>query len=402
MRVIAYMLVTLAALLFGAGVAHAGGSPTCVAPETKLSWPAVNPVWEMCWLSPSQSVGPRGSGMELRNVYWRGQLVMRRAHAPMLFAEYKGGQGGNCYRDWKDDPTGVLAAAVTQNQLGDIPPGGNPGITSCDRSNDATASYGTCPFALPVPAGYNCTAGVTIENMGTHVRLTSQYRADWYMYASRIEFYPDGRIVPNFGFGNRNGTFNSVTHWHHNYWRFEFDIDGLGNNTVSIDDQDQVTEFSDVRSAGGGVGGGPRTWSVRNPVNGNGYRMVPGASDYDYPTNESGRNFHTVDFMATRAHSGEYGDSSSYDLFDCEMHKDNLVNGESIANTNQAIYYHVSVRDTTSNSWPNGCSGGGCLPQDSMVCKKAGPTLVPFGPWADLIFADGFEILVPGASTHAF
>ncbi|MCB1577466.1 MAG: hypothetical protein KDI81_09055, partial [Xanthomonadales bacterium] len=90
-------------LLFPAAVPVArAASPTCVAPEVKLSWPSTNPIWEMCWLGPDQSVGPRGSGMELRNVYWNGQLVMRRAHAPMLFAEYKDGFGGDCYRDWKD------------------------------------------------------------------------------------------------------------------------------------------------------------------------------------------------------------------------------------------------------------------------------------------------------------
>ncbi len=390
--------LSICVLLVVAGMSVARAeSPTCVSPETKLSWPAVNPIWEMCWLPPNESVGPRGSGMELRNVYWNGKLVMRRAHAPMLFAEYKGGSGGNCYRDWKDDTTASLAASVVQNQLGSIPDGGDTAITSCDRSSNATASYGTCPFALPIPSGYNCTQGVAIENLGDHVRLTSQYRADWYMYASRFEFYSDGRMMPSFGFGNRNGTFNNVTHWHHNYWRFEFDIEGLGSNTVSIDDQDQTTEFSDIRNSSGGISGGPRTWSIRNQATGNGYRLVPGPTDYDFVTNESGRNFHSVDFMATQAHTGEYGDTPSYSLSDCTMHKDNIVNSESIANNNQAIYYHVSVRDTTANSWPNGCTGASCLPQDSMECKKAGPTLYPFGPWADLIFASGFDVLVPGA-----
>ncbi|HMM66670.1 MAG TPA: hypothetical protein PKC03_06980 [Dokdonella sp.] len=381
--------------------AHAG-SPTCVAPEVKLSWPSANPVWEMCWLGPNQSVGPRGSGMELRNVYWRGQLVMRRAHAPMLFAEYKDGFGGNCYRDWKDERTPVLAAVGVQNQLGTIPSGQPAATTSCDRSQDPTASYGTCPFALPTPPGYSCANGVMIEDLGDSVRLTTQYVADWYMYSSRFVFHRDGRMEPSFGFGNRNGTFNSVTHWHHNYWRFEFDIDGLGNNVVSIDDIDVATEFSDVRNAGGGPGGGPRTWSVRNPVSGNGYRFVPGASDYAVPADESGRGLHTVDFMATQAHFGEYGDTPDYLLGDCVMHADNLVNGESIANNNQALYYRVGVRDATANDWPPGCTTGTCIPQDSMVCKKAGPTLVPFGPWADLIFADGFDVLVPGANRYAF
>ena len=385
-------------LLFPAAVPVArAASPTCVAPEVKLSWPSTNPIWEMCWLGPDQSVGPRGSGMELRNVYWNGQLVMRRAHAPMLFAEYKDGFGGDCYRDWKDIRTPIFSLPAVQNQLGTVPDPNSPAaITSCDRSDQPTQSYGTCPFALSNP-GYTCANGVTIEDLGDSVRLTAQYIADWYMYSSRFVFYSDGRMQPSFGFGNRNGTFNDVTHWHHNYWRFEFDIDGLGNNVVSIDNTDQSVEFSDVRNVGGGIGGGPRTWSVRNAVSGNGYRLVPGASDYAFQTNESGRGFHTVDFMATKAHVGEYGDTPSYDLFDCEMHKENLVNGESIANTNQALYYHVSVRDTTANSWPPGCSGGSCLPQDSMVCKKAGPTLVPIGPWADYIFANGFDVLVPGA-----
>ena len=392
---IAFMCLLFACTGFSA-VGHAA-TPTCVAPEVKLSWPATNPVWEMCWLGPNQSVGPAGSGMELRNVHWNGQLVLRRAHAPMLFAEYKGGAGGDCYRDWKDDRTPILAASTVQNQLGVVPIGGNPATTSCDRSNAPTTSYGTCPYGLPTPTGYNCAQGVMIEDLGDRVRLTAQYVADWYMYSSRFEFLADGRMEPTFGFGNRNGTFNSVTHWHHNYWRFEFDIDGDGANVVSTNGVDQTAEFSDVRNATGGIGGGPTTWEVRNATSGNGFRLIPGANDYLVPANQSGRGFHMTDFMATRANTGEYGDVPDYDLFDCEMHTANLVNGQSIANTNQALYYRVAVRDTTANSWPSGCSGAACQAQDSMICKSAGPQWVPFGPWADLIFANGFDALVPGA-----
>ena len=116
-------------------------------------------------------------------MYWNGQLVLRRAHAPMLFAEYKGGFGGDCYRDWKDEPTPTLAAATVQNQLGSISRRRQPGASRLVIvSKNATTSYGICPFLLPIPGGYNCTAGVAIEDMGDHVRLTSQYRADWYMY----------------------------------------------------------------------------------------------------------------------------------------------------------------------------------------------------------------------------
>ena len=36
-----------------------------------LQWPAANPVWEMCWVQPSQSVAADGSGLELRDVHYK-------------------------------------------------------------------------------------------------------------------------------------------------------------------------------------------------------------------------------------------------------------------------------------------------------------------------------------------
>ena len=191
---------------------------------------------EMCWLDPDDSVGPRGSGMELRNVYWNGQLVLRRAHAPMLFAEYKDGNGGDCYRDWKDTRTSTLAAAVVQNQLGDIPAGGNSAITACDRSTHPTNSYGTCPFQLPIPGGYTCAQGIAIENMGDHVRLTAQYDADWYMYASRMNFMQTAASFRALAL-QRPRHYNAVPTGTIN-WRFEFDVDGLATTwSASTPDQ---------------------------------------------------------------------------------------------------------------------------------------------------------------------
>jgi hypothetical protein len=58
------------------------------------------------------------------------------------------------------------------------------------------------------------------------------------------------------------------------------------------------------------------------------------------------------------------------------------------------LYYRASVRDTTANDIP--AAGGGFLPQDSMVCKRVGPTLQLFGnfPIAEgdfLFLKDGME-----------
>lgn len=376
MRLLARFSMVLLAVT-GAPVVLAA-SPNCaVEGGTLMSWPADEPIWEMCWLPPNQSSGPRGSGLELRAIHYRGIQVARRIHAPMLFAEYA---TQTCYRDWKDTGTPTLAHSSTHDQLGVPPDLTRLAATSCSVSQHPTASYGTCPFQQSTGSGYSCTAnnGIVIEDLGDHVRFVSQYRADWYMYDSRVRFYENGVIEPTFGFGNNNGTFNSTTHWHHNYWRFDFGIDGQDSHIVSTNGVDQAIEFHDLRGAPGS-----KTWEVRNPASGRGYQFVPGVNDYLSATNESGRNFHTIDFMATRYQANEYGDNPNYSLGDCGMNQNALVNGGNIFEQDVVLWYRVGVRDATSNNWPPGCGGAGnpCDPQDSMICKSAGPQLVPFGDW---------------------
>ncbi len=41
-------VVAVGGLLAFAPSAARADSPTCTAPEVKLSWPAVKPVWELC------------------------------------------------------------------------------------------------------------------------------------------------------------------------------------------------------------------------------------------------------------------------------------------------------------------------------------------------------------------
>lgn len=348
----------------------------CSGTETKLSWPAVNPVWEMCWLRPTQSSGPRGSGLELRQVEYNGFSVLKRAHAPMLFAEYT---SSTCYRDWKDTNSSFLAQPAVRNQLGLS--NAFTGTTSCDRSAHPTTSYGTCPFQLPGRTAADCFAGVAIEDRGDNVMLTTQYSADWYLYTSRFVFYANGSFDAQFGFGNRDGTNNQTTHWHHNYWRLDLDIDGAVNNVLSINNAVQNTEFTSLISQAGGPGGVERTYEVKNTVTGRGYRMSPGRQDYTYPVNQSGRNFHLTDVLGTLYQANEYTDrGNTNNLNDCAMLGNNLANSQDIggagAGSDVVLYYRVGVRDQTG--------------VDSMICKSAGPIFTPIGNWNSLL-QDGFE-----------
>jgi hypothetical protein len=82
----------LAIALFGAASAWSGvaqaAQPVCTGSENLISWPIANPLWEMCWLRPVDSSGANGSGLELRDIHYRGQLVLKRAHAPIVNVEY--------------------------------------------------------------------------------------------------------------------------------------------------------------------------------------------------------------------------------------------------------------------------------------------------------------------------
>ena len=377
--------VLCAAAGLGATTDVRAESPVCSGNEVLLSWPTVNPIWELCYLPPSQSSGPRGSGMELRNVYLHGKLALKRAHAPILFAEYT---TSTCYRDWKDtDGTKITWSAVH-------PSFGRSTTTSCDVSKDPIISYGNCPFQLVIngsggaPTG-SCGSGIAIEDAGDYVEMTMQYDAAWYKYSSRFRFYADGSFEPEFGFGNSNGTNNGITHWHHNYWRLDFDIDGAANDVIRQDGVIQAVEFKTLRCDPGTTPAcaNERRWQVLDTVTGRGFELDPGDGDYITPANQSGRNFHKFDVFGTAYNANEYGDRADNNLGDCAMVDGNLVNGGDLdgaagEGTDVVLYYRGGVRDKTAD-------GNG--PQDSMVCKKVAPKFQPIGAWASPLFADGFE-----------
>jgi hypothetical protein len=56
----------------------------------------------MCWLSPDQSSGPSGPGLELRYTRYKGKLMFWRANMPVLSMFYGTGSGccGPTYRGW--------------------------------------------------------------------------------------------------------------------------------------------------------------------------------------------------------------------------------------------------------------------------------------------------------------
>ena len=67
------------ALLVASGAAHAQAAQEDCTPPHRIDWPVDRPVWSLCWISPDSSSGIDGSGLELRDVSYKGQRVLRRA-----------------------------------------------------------------------------------------------------------------------------------------------------------------------------------------------------------------------------------------------------------------------------------------------------------------------------------
>lgn len=360
------------------------GSPVCNQPgENYVAWPTVNPVWEMCYLSPADSSAADGSSLEVRNVHLNGLLVMERMHVPMLFASY---QTSTCYRDWKDTNSPFLRADQIENPT-------RPAITTCDASTEPNEVVNDCPFNDPNGTGTigdagDCFSGVQIEKYDDRLVLVTNHSAAWYKYASKYIFYADGRIQPRFGFGNSTGNSNSINHWHTGYWRVNFDIDGPNNDEVFINDGNssvlQTLEFSDLRHDTSGQNPIPLTnlsWTVKDSVTGRGYRVVPetegdqqsGAVDeFALTANPSGRGFHMTDVMATRyklinGTLPEYSDTpGSNSLGNCGMDDSALVNNEALTDENVVFWYRTAVWDQANMG---------------MLCKTGGPTFYPVGDW---------------------
>jgi hypothetical protein len=269
--------VVLTALAMGAaGAAHA--QPTCTSPGRLVQWPtAAQPVWAMCLYAPSVSSGTNGSGIELRDVYYNGHQVFKRAHAPILNVKYDPGGSCNCFRDWSDQEVKFEIRdsggnVVNMSGTGNYFETSAPPRTVCD--------VGVTSVDIPPTTGFR---GVAAEKLSDRLILTTQVEAGWYRYQMKWYFYQDGRIEPRFGFGAVNqSSCLSTTHRHHNYWRFDFDIDGGANDAignlrpgapqVQLEDQRNLPDTTKKPA-----------YVVHDTATGRGYFLQPGPENTDLP-----------------------------------------------------------------------------------------------------------------------
>ncbi|MER8834647.1 hypothetical protein [Mesorhizobium sp. M0909] len=169
-------------------------------------------IWQALVVRPAQSSATNGSGIELRNVEYRGVTVLDRAHLPILNVKYDGDACGP-YRDWQNYESPFEAVGT------DV----SPGFRECTSMPRTIMESGDDQGSF---------AGVAIYDDGAGVHLVSELEAGWYRYITRWYLSDSGTLSARFGFAAVGSACVCNRHHHHAYWRFQFNMGGGGTNSV--------------------------------------------------------------------------------------------------------------------------------------------------------------------------
>jgi len=334
-----------------------------------VSWPAANPVWTFDVVRPGRTgvaATPAGTGIEIRNARFNGEMVLLQGGVPHLNVKYDGDACGP-FRDWMDSEDWFNVTGGESPQSG-FYRGGEVPATICVDNTDA-----------------GNFRGVGIQDSSRFIYLTSELSAGWYRYLMGWYFYENGDIKAEFYY---NGTFNGCTcqdRTHHAYWRLDFAVDGVANagtnggwdaaqlfqrratnapdgvwNTESL-------ETTMLRTFGQSLNS---EFRVFNTTTSNGYEFFPSKDDNSAPDAEDG-NFGVTDLMVVAYNNNQLTDSTGGLPF-----RTTFDNDENIEQKRIVVWYGVHMRLED-------------VPGEGIVgCKTLGPLMrrvsAPLAPELDV------------------
>jgi len=307
--------------------ANQAATPRGLAGQFQVTVPASDgsPLWSFLVIRPSASSGTNASGVELRNVRYRGKLVLFWAHAPILNVRYDGNACGP-FRDWLFEESWIQADGTNVA----------PGI----RRSQAPAQT-----ILESGSDSGNFRGVAIYRQGRETVLVSELQAGWYRYVSRWRFHDDGTIRPRFGFSAVRNSCVCNVHHHHVYWRFDFDIGTDVNNEVREFNSPPILppdtwhtfQFEARRLRRPDLS---RRWQVRNTQTGDAYDLIPGAND-GIADAFAPRDFWVLRFNDNQVDDGISAAPSQAGLSQANAPADigRFINGESVFNQDVVVWY---------------------------------------------------------------
>ena len=354
------------------GIANAGQNPTGtgLAGQFQLT---VNEagganLWQMLIVRPSSSSGAsfEQSGLEIRDVKYRGKSVLKRGHVPVLNVQYVANTCGP-FRDWQYSegffqvPTsGVTYPGGTNGGFAIID---SPGIatTAVETGNDQGNFRGVAVYTQDV-------------GLGPEVVLVTEMEAGWYRYVMEWRFATDGTIRPRYGFGSTLDSCVCFQRTHHVYWRFDFDIVNPVNNVYLLDRGRKFLKLLDTESLLFKSVQKSRSLLIQNTSGNEAYQLVPGINDGSVLNDNGnlvdtfgGADFWITLFKGTAGTPSEIDDPNSGSAQNISA----FVNGESTSGQDVVVWYAAhQVRSDAS-------SRNGARPDVITGAHVVGPTLRP-------------------------
>ena len=330
----------------GGGCTGSGGSAW-----QALAWPASNPIWQMSIRRPSGTTTDGqsyGAGVELRDVYYSGRLVLRRGGMPVLNVFYDGNACGP-YRDWLYSETCFKCNGTDLGNGLRMAAPGQRAITICDDADDRGNFQGVAAY----------------EDNGELV-LISECSAGWYRYITAWHFHPSGILRPRFLYGYTDSSCVCYGRLHNAYWRLHFALDGLGElvaEETTSPPNDPRARWAPFRiEARRYRSQNPRyrRWRVRKLSTGFTATFVPGLKDGHYESATTGEaDFWVLAYRASGSADGELiGSSGAF------ANLTQYVNGERTYNADLVLWYGVHLRKRGA---------------DTFECPPLGPDIILSG-----------------------
>ncbi len=323
-----------------------------------------NPLWEMLVLRPSASSGANfeRSGLEIRDVRYKGKSVLKRGHVPILNVQYVGGCGP--FRDWQYSEGFFNAPAAGASDPASgirlLAPG-QVATTSVESGNDTGNFQGVAIYTQDV-------------GFGTEVVMVTEMNAGWYRYIMEWRFAADGTIRPRYGFGSVIDSCVCIQRTHHVYWRFDFDIVNANNNIYQLERGRKFLKSIDVESEIFKNTQKSRSFLIQNATGNEAYQIVPGVNDGtvldlngNFVDTFGAGDFWLMRFKGTAAAPTELDDSGSQ----VSANLSPWINGEGMLAQDLVVWYaaHQVRSDDASRD--------GAAPEVINGSHVVGPTLRP-------------------------
>ncbi len=292
-------------------------------------------LWEMLVVRPSSSSGAffERSGIEIRDVKYKGKSVLKRGHMPILNVQYVNDACGP-FRDWQfaegffNAPAeGAENPAPGIRVLAD----GQIATTVVESGNDVGNFQGVAIYRQNV-------------GMGNEIVMVSELNAGWYRYIMEWRFATDGTIRPRYGFGSIENSCVCAPRTHHAYWRFDFDIVNPSNKIFQVERgrkflRPVTTEAMILRDYAFNRG-----FLIQNSTGDEAYQITPNLTDGSV-TNATGiltdtfgkGDFWFLRFKGTAGEPDEINDPNQ--LPDVSANIDPWLNGESLVNQDIVVWY---------------------------------------------------------------